>query len=163
LLHDGSVSQVVFSPDGKKQLATASYDNTARLWDAATGQEVQRLHHDGPVNAVTFSPDGKQLATASDDKTARIWLWRPVDLINQLCTRLLHNLTWDEWHKYFEDEPYRKTCELLPVAPDYQEKGKQLVKEGKTVEALRMIQQLNAADPALKLDQEQTLQKWAAP
>ena len=26
-----------------------------------------------------------------------------------------------------------------------------------------MIQQLNAADPALKLDQEQTLRKWTAP
>ena len=59
------VNAVTFSPDGK-QLATASDDNTARLWDAATGKELQRLSHDGHCYAVTFSPDGKQLATASD-------------------------------------------------------------------------------------------------
>ena len=51
----------------------------------------------------------------------------------------------------------------MPVAPKYQEKGKQLVGEGKTAEAVRMIQQLNTADPALKLDQEQTIGKWTAP
>ena len=72
LQHSGKVYRVVFSPDGK-QLATASRDNTARLWDAATGRELQRLNHDDRVYAVSFSPDGKQLATASYDKTARLW------------------------------------------------------------------------------------------
>ena len=126
-------------------------------------KELQRLSHDDRVYAVTFSPDGKQLATVSRDKTARLWLWQPEDLINQLCSRLIHNLTWDEWQKYFEDEPYHKTCEQLPVAYNYQENGKQLVRVGKTAEAVRMIQQLNAADSQLKLDQEQTLRKWMVP
>ena len=31
-----------FAPDGKTFL-TGSYDNTARLWDAANGQEVRRF------------------------------------------------------------------------------------------------------------------------
>ena len=35
--HRSSVSAVAFSPDGKKVL-TGSVDNTAKLWDAATGQ-----------------------------------------------------------------------------------------------------------------------------
>ena len=71
-------------------------------------------------------------------------------------------MTWDDWQKYFEDEPYRKTCDLLPVASKYQETGKQLLRKEKFDEARRMIQQLNAADPALKLDQEQTLRNWTA-
>ena len=29
--------------------------------------------HEGPVEDLTYSPDGKMIATASDDKTARLW------------------------------------------------------------------------------------------
>ena len=36
-------------------------------------EAVRTVRHDGAVNAVVFSPDGRRLATASDDRTARIW------------------------------------------------------------------------------------------
>jgi WD40 repeat protein len=48
-------------------------DGTARIWDANTGQEQLRVTHDSQVAGVGFSPDGTRLATASADKTARIW------------------------------------------------------------------------------------------
>ena len=67
------VYAVAFSPDGKRVL-TGSYDKTARLWDAATGEAVATLEgHTGAVDAVAFSPDGKRVLTGSDDKTARLW------------------------------------------------------------------------------------------
>ncbi|MEH2074645.1 MAG: AAA-like domain-containing protein, partial [Nostoc sp.] len=71
--HSSSVNSVVFSPDGKI-LASASDDNTIKLWNRDTGKEISTLSgHSSPVFSVVFSPDGKTLASASDDKTIKLW------------------------------------------------------------------------------------------
>ena len=70
--HDGEVRAAAFSPGGAR-IVTASFDKTARVWDAASGQELARLGHDGWVFAASFSPDGSRIVTASEDKTARVW------------------------------------------------------------------------------------------
>jgi len=71
--HNAEVWSVAFSPDGK-QIATASQDGTAKIWDAFTGKELLTLSsHIGSVNGVAFSPDGKLIATASDDQTVKVW------------------------------------------------------------------------------------------
>jgi WD40 repeat protein len=73
------VTTLAYSPDGKR-LASASNDQTVKVWDTATGQETLALKgHSGFVTSVMFSPDGQQLASASEDQTVRVWDARPVD------------------------------------------------------------------------------------
>jgi WD40 repeat protein len=70
--HGESVNGVAFSRDGR-YLATASSDNTARVWELPGGRQLTQVAHDEGVNGVAFSPDGRYLATASNDSKARVW------------------------------------------------------------------------------------------
>ena len=69
--HEGEISSVCASSDGTK-IATGSADESARTWDAATGEaRHQFLGHTGALTAVATC--GAKLATASWDKSVRVW------------------------------------------------------------------------------------------
>jgi len=81
--HEDQVNGVSFSPDGK-MIATASDDGTVKLWNQE-GKELRTLpdiHEQNnkkqnnkimKVMSVNFSPDGRRIATASFDKTVKLW------------------------------------------------------------------------------------------
>ncbi|MFO0951169.1 MAG: WD40 repeat domain-containing protein [Isosphaeraceae bacterium] len=72
--HSSPISSAAFSRDGTRAV-TASYDGTARVWDATTGAALHTLRTPSPsvVFQASFNPDGSAVATAGEDGLARIW------------------------------------------------------------------------------------------
>ena len=71
--HTDQLTAVVFSSDGSR-IATAGRDQTAKIWDVKTGQELFSLDdHTRPINSAVFSPDGLMLATGGEDGFVILW------------------------------------------------------------------------------------------
>jgi WD40 repeat protein len=67
------VGCIKYSRDGTR-LVTSCTENTARVWDATTGQQIFLLEgHTEPVLGIAISPDDRYIATASDDNYIKLW------------------------------------------------------------------------------------------
>ena len=69
--HADRIAYIDVSRDGRF-LASASFDNTARLWPMDGGQPIVLEHDDGVISA-SFDRSGQRLVTASRDGTAKVW------------------------------------------------------------------------------------------
>lgn len=73
--HTDGISMLAWSPDSKR-IASASYDATVQIWDAATGKSLMTLtsdHSPSAILSVAWSPDGSRLVSGSYDQTVKIW------------------------------------------------------------------------------------------
>lgn len=71
--HSSRVAQVEWHPLGR-YLASSSYDNTWRLWDAE--KELSLLEQEGhsrEVHGLAFHPDGSLVVTGGHDAIGRVW------------------------------------------------------------------------------------------
>jgi WD40 repeat protein len=70
--HEDVIASVSYSPDGRR-LASASWDGTIKIWDAATGHVIRTLTGKSPIFGVVFHPAGTQLVSAGSDRTVTLW------------------------------------------------------------------------------------------
>ncbi|MEO9483182.1 MAG: caspase family protein [Ekhidna sp.] len=71
--HQLAINDMEYSPDGRI-VASCSEDNTVKLWEIATGKEMQTLSgHSKAVNDIVFSPDSRTLISVGDDRKVIIW------------------------------------------------------------------------------------------
>ena len=72
LSHEDSLRAVNFSPDGQA-IATASQDNSIKLWNLH-GELLKTLFgHDAAVWQVFFAPYGDKIISSSEDRTVIVW------------------------------------------------------------------------------------------
>jgi WD40 repeat protein len=71
--HQNLVYAISLCPNDRL-LASASWDETARLWNLDTNLQVgSPLQHEDAVNGAAISSDGKLLVTGCDDNNAQVW------------------------------------------------------------------------------------------
>ena len=79
IVHDESVSNVLFSPDGDRLVTLCS--KAGYIWDTHNGRRIAVLPFDYPLPpdsptirlTAQFSPDGKILFTSNGDRAGRLW------------------------------------------------------------------------------------------
>ena len=105
-------------PDSRT-IASASLDETIRVWDVESGQQAADalMGHTDDVNSVVYSPDGQRIVSGSTDGTVRVW--PAVAGPKELCDKLTANMSHKQWNEWVSpDIDYIKVCPDLPMSPD---------------------------------------------
>jgi WD40 repeat protein len=77
------INCVSFNPDAIT-FASGGDDGVLRIWDAASGHQLQALHvSDLGIFGLDFSPDGRTLACSGNDYTIHLWDVRPIVPLRQ--------------------------------------------------------------------------------
>ena len=94
--HNASVTSVFWSPDGT-QLVSGSRDNTAKLWQAANGQNTFTYSgHTAAILSVAWSPNGRTLVSGGEDQTVQVWnALQPKGLILANLGAAVSSLEWN--------------------------------------------------------------------
>ncbi|MBO3460402.1 nSTAND1 domain-containing NTPase [Aetokthonos hydrillicola] len=140
LAHNATIRNIKFSPNGQI-IASASVDETIKLWDLKGNLLNTLKGHKNIVNSVSFSPNGQILASASYDRTIKLWSINGKVLDNKSNEhtaeiysvsfspdgKILASASWDGTVKLWSVNDSKlkllKTVELLQETPEAGKKG----------------------------------------
>jgi hypothetical protein len=112
--HGGDVNAIVFSPNGEL-LASASNDNTVKLWNVQTGKELRTFQEaQDDVLTVAFNPNGDQLAAGGNEQTIKLWNLN-TNVNPQILTGhegIIHSLTFSPDGRTLVSGSWDKTIRL---------------------------------------------------
>ena len=71
--HRSAINSAVFFPN-MKQMVSGGDDDCIMLWNFKANLRAYRFsEHEGSVNSVAVAPQGNLIASASSDRTVRLW------------------------------------------------------------------------------------------
>jgi WD40 repeat protein len=77
LRHQGEITGMALSADGKMMASASAEEKLLRLWNTDTGGQIRTIAIEGPgpINGLLFSPDGKILAASYRNDGPNLSLW----------------------------------------------------------------------------------------
>ncbi len=71
--HSQSVTSLAADPERVRHIYSGSLDGTTRRWNLDNGQAVGQFNHGGGVTAISVCPDGTRIASASENRVAKLF------------------------------------------------------------------------------------------
>jgi WD40 repeat protein len=117
--HKQAISGLAMPSDGGSVLS-CSEDGTIRIWNLKTEKPSAApvvMRAVGACYSLELERDERWIVTR-DDRTVRLWIRDPRELIPMAHTVAGRNFTPLEWDQYFPERSYREVFEDLPVRSD---------------------------------------------
>jgi WD40 repeat protein/energy-coupling factor transporter ATP-binding protein EcfA2 len=154
----GGLADLAFSGDGRTLVAASMFGSVALLDVKAIRQfGTLRTYINSPVS-LAFNPRDSRMLAAAANGTVTLWNLDPASWKTQACRFANRNLSFDEWQQY-EEGPYQKTCEDLPVSPTLMNSARAMVRDGNSKGAIVLLRRVSELDPSSHIDPEREVVK----
>jgi RNA polymerase sigma factor (sigma-70 family) len=144
-----SALYLAFTADGKTLLGHRG--GQARLWDVATGKELNRFPaHPGTITAAAVSPDGRLAATAAADTTIFLWDLTGAKQQSTEPSRNELELLWNDMSAADDRKGYRAAAALAAAPrqaiPFLAERLQPAAGHVRAVRAVRTLARIHSAE-----------------
>lgn len=114
--HTAEVAGADFAPDDR-HLVTASWDQTALVWDIGDPTHPLKLDEGARFTSVVYSPDGMHVAAGADDGFIRIWDAKTGKLVGKIAVHdSLYSVAYSSDGKYLLTAAKDRTARLWDAA-----------------------------------------------